>query len=61
MKAFKGNRTRIFGSVIAILGLTETYAREVIPSEYQGLFLFVVGAAIIILRQITTTPPGEKL
>lgn len=60
MKLFKGNRTRIFGTALAVLGIFETYAREIIPAEYQGWFLAFVGVAIIILRQITTTPPGEK-
>lgn len=54
----KGNRTRLFGATIAILGVVETYAREVVPDEYQGMVLMAVGIAIIILRQITTTPPG---
>lgn len=56
---FKGQRTRILGTIIMILGVVETYAREVIPPDYQGLILMVIGIAIIILRQMTTTPPGK--
>jgi hypothetical protein len=36
------------------------YAREVIPADYQGYVLMGIGISIIILRQLTTTPPGEK-
>jgi hypothetical protein len=60
MKLFKGNRTRLFGTVVMILGVVETYAREVIPEAYQGATLMVIGITVIILRQVTTTPPGEK-
>lgn len=56
----KGNRTRLFGVAISILGLVETYAREIIPADYQGYVLFATGVMIIILRQITTTVPGQK-
>lgn len=61
MKFLKGNRTRIFGSALAILGLAETYGRELVPEMYQGWFLFGIGVAVILLRQITTTPPGESV
>lgn len=60
MRLFKGNRTRLFGTAILILGVVEQYAREVIPAEWQGVTLMGVGIAVIILRQVTSTPPGEK-
>lgn len=60
MRWFKGQRTRIFGAIVSILGVVELYAREVIPDAYQGLTLMLIGIIVIILRQITTTPPGEK-
>lgn len=60
MRLFKGNRTRVFGALISILGVIEMYAREVIPADYQGYTLMAIGVAVIILRQVTTTPPGEK-
>lgn len=58
MRWLKGNRTRIVGALIAILGVVEMYAREVIPADYQGLVLMSIGILMIVLRQITTTPPG---
>ena len=56
----KGNRTRIFGVLISSLGVLQMYAREIIPTEYQGLVLTGVGIAIIVLRELTTTPPGKR-
>lgn len=58
LRYLKGNRTRLFGTLLMILGVVEQYAREVVPQEYQGLVLMAVGIVVIILRQITTTPPG---
>lgn len=55
----KGQRTRILGTLIMILGVIEMYAREVIPDAYQGFVLMGIGIAIIILRQLTNTPPGK--
>lgn len=60
MRLLKGQRTRLFATLIMILGVVETYAREVIPDDWQGLILMLIGISVIILRQITTTPPGEK-
>lgn len=56
----KGNRTRIIGAVIAILGLVETYAHEIVPAEWQPWTYVAIGVTMIILRQITTTPPGQR-
>lgn len=58
LRYLKGNRTRLFGVLLMILGVVEQYAREVVPQDKQGLVLMVVGIVVIILRQITTTPPG---
>lgn len=57
---FKGNRTRLFGMLIMILGVIELYAREIFPPEWQGPVLVTIGIVVIILRQLTTTPPGRK-
>ena len=57
---FKGNRTRLLGTLIMILGVIELYAREIFPPEWQGYVLVTIGIAVIILRQLTTTPPGRK-
>ena len=60
MKALKGKRTLIFGTAISVLGLFEQYAREIVPDEHQGLVLFAVGTAVILLRLATTTPVGGQ-
>lgn len=60
LKWLKGNRTRIIGAIISILGLVEVYGREIVPESYQGWALFTAGVLMVILRQITTTPPGQR-
>lgn len=55
----KGNRTRIFGTAVLCLGVVEQYAREIVPTDYQGYLLAAVGIAIIILRELTNTPAGR--
>lgn len=57
--SLKGNRTRIIATIIAILGVIETNY-QIIPQEYQGYTLTAIAIIIIILRQITDTPPGKK-
>lgn len=56
---FKGNRTRLFGTIIAVLGVIETQA-DVIPADWRGWVLMATGIAVIVLRQVTTTAPGAK-
>jgi len=56
---FKGNRTRLFGTIIAALGVIETQA-NVIPEDWRGWVLMGTGVVIIVLRQLTTTAPGAK-
>ncbi len=64
MRFLKGHRTRIFALVVGILGIVELYEKQVIeslvPADYQGLVLMAIGVGIFVLRQMTTTPPGEK-
>lgn len=60
MKILKGRRTQIVGTLIAVGGLFEQYAREIIPADYQGYALFTVGVVMILLRQVTTTPVGHS-
>lgn len=60
MSIFKGRRTQLIASAIMALGLFEQYARELVPAEYQGWALFAAGLLMIVMRQITTTPPGQK-
>ena len=55
----KGQRTRLFGALIAVLGVIETQA-DVIPADWRGWVLMATGIGVIVLRQITTTAPGAK-
>ncbi len=58
--SFKGNRTRIVAAIVAVLGIVQQYAPQVVPPEYQGLVLMVIAIAMVLLRQVTTTAPGKK-
>jgi hypothetical protein len=60
MSKLKGYRTVALGALLSILGLFEQYAREIVPDEYQGWTLFVVGILIVLLRLVTTTPVGNR-
>lgn len=64
MKLFKGNRTRIFATLVGALGIVELYddeiVRHMVPESYQGLLMMGIGVGIFVLRQITTTPPGAS-
>ncbi|MEP0518582.1 MAG: hypothetical protein ABJO09_00910 [Hyphomicrobiales bacterium] len=65
----KGFRTLIVNSAIAALPvLGETLAfldvfdwKSILPPEYAGWFILVVGVVNIWLRFITSTPVGKKL
>jgi membrane-bound ClpP family serine protease len=56
MGKFTGWKTRIFGVVVLILGVIQEYGREVIPENYQGVVLMAIAVAIIVLREVTSTP-----
>jgi uncharacterized protein YjeT (DUF2065 family) len=60
MRKLKGNKTRLFGAAIAVLGVVELYVREVISPGYQGMVLMGIGVAIVILRELTDTPAGRS-
>lgn len=57
---FKGYRTQFFGVLLAVLGVIQQYTREVVPDDWQGLVLMTVGILVVVLREITTTPPRQK-
>ena len=60
MKFFKGNRTRIYGTGILILGVVQQYASDIIPDQYLGIVLAGVGIGVVILRELTNTAPGRS-
>jgi len=60
MRKLKGNKTRILGAAVAVLGVVEMYVREVVPPEYQGMVLMGIGVAIVIFRELTNTPAGKS-
>lgn len=60
MNMFKGYRTQVFGILLAILGVVQQYAREIFPDDTEGLVLMVTGILVVILRELTTSPPRKK-
>ena len=55
----KGYRTLIFGASLAVLGFLQTVEWiEFVSEGYVGLVLAGIGAAIMALRAISTTPLG---
>lgn len=60
MGTFKGWRTIIFNSVIAILGVLEaTNWVDVIGEQWGGIALLAIGLIGVWLCKITTTPVGK--
>lgn len=64
MAMLKGWRTRVFSIAVFALGLLQTLDPRMIanlfPAERQGLVFMAIAVGIYLLRQITTTPPGQK-
>ena len=53
----KGWRTQAFGVLVAVLGVVQIYAPEVLPDAWRPWAMMAIGIAIIVLREITTTRP----
>lgn len=61
MKAFQGWKTVSVGIIIAVLGvLQQSGIEQVVPAQYSGLVLAGIGAVMVALRSVTTTPLGQK-
>ena len=57
----KGWRTLIFALVIAVIGVLEQFDwATVIPEEFHGWSLALVGIVVAWLRKVTTTAIGHK-
>ena len=67
-KILKGNRTRLFNGILGIPLILEMVGQVANSTALQGIipqqFLPIYGLGLtignILLRQITTTPPGQK-
>lgn len=57
----KGWKTIVFNLVLALLGVLETTNWvDVIPENWAGVVMLIVGALGLWLRGLTTTPVGKK-
>lgn len=53
----KGFKTLIFGALIAALGTIQAAdVAVIVPPEYVGLVMTGIGAIVMFLRSITSTP-----
>lgn len=61
---FKGWRTRALSFAVAALAMLEYLDPNLIAAvtghENRPLVLLIISVAIFALRQITTTPPGQR-
>jgi len=49
----------IFGAIITFLGgLQATDIAAIIPADYTGIAMSVIGLVVMVLRKFTTTPVG---
>lgn len=57
MKGYRSHTVNILTAVIAVLALPEVSGA--IPPEYVVYVPMVQAAIAVIMRQVTTTPPGK--
>lgn len=56
----KGFRTYIMAAIVAALGVLETTPWvDLLPVEWQGVGLIVIGSIFAFLRMFTNTPAGK--
>ena len=57
----KGFKTILTGVAVALIGALEALdITAIVPDKYDELALAVVGAVMVALRLVTTTPVGKK-
>jgi hypothetical protein len=57
----KGRRTQLIAAVATIIPVLElTEWRAIIPADYWPYFAVGLALLMAIMRQITTTPVGER-
>jgi hypothetical protein len=56
----KGYKTLLFAVILAIAGALEQFDwLQIVPEQWNGLVLVIVGLIVGWLRKLTTTPIGE--
>lgn len=57
----KGWKTLIFGALITLLGgIQLADIAVIVPEQYQGIVMSVIGVIVMFLRTITRTPIGKS-
>lgn len=57
MKGYRSHTVNILTAIAAIVALPQVSG--VIPPEYVVYIPLIQGAIAVIMRQVTTTPPGK--
>ena len=57
----KGYKTIIFGALLAVHGFLQGFDWvTVVPEQWTGVVLAVIGGMTMLLRKMTTTPIGQS-
>lgn len=56
----QGQRTRLMATLMGILGVLTTADVAFLPDNIEGPIIFGASILMVLLRQWTTTPAGEK-
>lgn len=59
----KGWKTLSFALLVAVAGVLQTFNwASVVPQDktWSGLLMLAIGAAVAVLRSVTTTPVGKS-
>lgn len=57
----KGYKTIVFGALLAVLGFLQGFDWvTVVPEQWTGVVLAVIGGMTMLLRKMTTTPLGQS-
>lgn len=57
----KGYKTVAFGALLAVLGFLQGFdLATIVPEQWIGVVLAVIGGLTMLLRKMTTTPLGKS-
>ena len=57
----KGYKTIIFGAILAALGSAQAADwTTIVPEQWTGVVMAVIGGLVMLLRKMTTTPLGKS-
>jgi hypothetical protein len=61
LQRFKGRRTQLIAAVSTIIPILELSEwRSIIPADYWPYFAIGLALLMLVMRQITTSPVGDR-